>query len=175
KALQAKLERLMALMSRDGAVTLTEVVERMADIALTKLDPIERAGRAEKRAAKKLAATQPALGKVTQPATEMITRHSPSKINQPALGKVPTPIQRSRYIHATVRHAVYMRDGGLCVNCGSSSRVEVDHVIPFALGGESDLENLRLLCRSCNQRHAVVTYGQTTMGSYLREPAHIFH
>ncbi|MEK7357433.1 MAG: HNH endonuclease [Bdellovibrionota bacterium] len=41
---------------------------------------------------------------------------------------------------------------------------------PFALGGSNDLENLRLVCRSCNQRSAIEVYGAKKMESYLKEP-----
>lgn len=43
------------------------------------------------------------------------------------------------------------RDGFHCAICMSSeSDLQIDHVIPVAQGGDNDLDNLQLLCRSCN-------------------------
>ncbi len=90
--------------------------------------------------------------------------------------KKTAPVQKqcdtdSTYIHSATRHALYLRDNGQCGNCGSRRMIEIDHIVPRAMGGSSELENLRLLCRSCNQRHAIETYGARKMESFLREPS----
>jgi 5-methylcytosine-specific restriction endonuclease McrA len=51
-----------------------------------------------------------------------------------------------------LKRAVYDRDGGVCVECGSGFDLQYDHIIPFALGGATTYENLQLLCSECNQR-----------------------
>jgi hypothetical protein len=49
------------------------------------------------------------------------------------------------------RQEILARDGGKCVACGSSDRVQVDHKIPVSLGGaEFENENLQVLCRGCH-------------------------
>jgi hypothetical protein len=62
---------------------------------------------------------------------------------------------RKRVAGVGLRREIWKRDQGKCQKCGSRYSLEIDHVIPWALGGETSEENLRLLCRSCNQRRAM--------------------
>ena len=39
-----------------------------------------------------------------------------------------------------------------CACCGSTEDITIDHIIPLSKGGDDELNNLRLLCRSCNSR-----------------------
>ena len=64
-----------------------------------------------------------------------------------------------RYISQATKHAVWQRDGSRCCQCGSIHNLNLDHIHPVALGGTSSIENLRLLCFSCNQRQAIITFG----------------
>ena len=59
---------------------------------------------------------------------------------------------RTRYIPAVVKQAVWSRDGGKCVECGSKTDIQYDHEIPHSLGGANTVENIRLLCMRCNLR-----------------------
>lgn len=58
---------------------------------------------------------------------------------------------QSRYISQTTKKIVYTRDGGACKCCGSSVRLEYDHIVPYSCGGESKPYNIQLLCRKCNR------------------------
>ncbi|MDP3972417.1 MAG: HNH endonuclease [Candidatus Nanopelagicales bacterium] len=60
-----------------------------------------------------------------------------------------------RHIAASVRQFVWERDGGACVNCGATTELQFDHVIPLALGGGRDEDNLQILCGPCNRRKGV--------------------
>lgn len=45
-----------------------------------------------------------------------------------------------------------IRDGELCFYCKSKSEITVDHIVPLCDGGTGRLENLRLVCRGCNNK-----------------------
>lgn len=42
------------------------------------------------------------------------------------------------------------RDGGRCVDCGSTDDLEADHVVPRAQGGSNQLANLATRCHNCH-------------------------
>lgn len=47
---------------------------------------------------------------------------------------------------------VFERDEHKCKYCGSTKKLEIDHIVPLAKGGTNDLENLQILCKTCNSR-----------------------
>lgn len=57
-------------------------------------------------------------------------------------------------ITVALRHAVWKRDGGRCVVCGSREKLEFDHIIPISQGGSTTERNLELLCEICNRAKA---------------------
>ncbi len=64
------------------------------------------------------------------------------------LPKVDTP---RTPVDETTRRAIFMRDG-TCRWCGSGIAVTIDHIKPVVLGGTNEIENLQVLCHSCNSR-----------------------
>jgi len=82
----------------------------------------------------------------------------------------------SRHIPPAVRDRVYARDKGRCsfigadgTRCGSTWDLEMDHVIPFARGGDNSPGNLRLLCRKHNSYQAERAYGKEFMKNYFKK------
>lgn len=63
------------------------------------------------------------------------------------------PILRER-IPERVRHEVWRRDQGRCVDCSSRERLEFDHIIPLSRGGSNTARNLELRCEVCNRKKA---------------------
>ena len=49
------------------------------------------------------------------------------------------------------RQKVLGLDGERCLRCGSSRKLEMDHIVPQAADGGSCWKNLQTLCRPCNQ------------------------
>lgn len=64
-----------------------------------------------------------------------------------------------RFISRKTKHFVWKRDKGQCRCCGTKANLQYDHVQPIALGGGSEVENLRLLCFHCNQRADIRSFG----------------
>lgn len=62
----------------------------------------------------------------------------------------------SRHIPAAVKGAVWSRDSGRCAFAGNNGRcietgfLEFHHVVPYADGGETSVENVELRCRLCH-------------------------
>lgn len=50
------------------------------------------------------------------------------------------------------KHIVIEKDGGKCKKCKSSDNLTIDHIVPIKKGGRDNIENLQLLCRSCNSK-----------------------
>ncbi len=54
----------------------------------------------------------------------------------------------------SLRYDVMKRDGFKCVLCGvtakEGAKLHVDHILPIAKGGKTELSNLRTLCEDCN-------------------------
>ena len=56
-----------------------------------------------------------------------------------------------RLIPTAVKLAVWTRDKGRCVKCGSTDNLHFDHIIPYSKGGSSLVaENIQLLCARHN-------------------------
>jgi len=60
-------------------------------------------------------------------------------------------------VGAKLRAEVLKVGNYTCVNCGRSPAIhpglplEIDHIVPFSLGGNDDISNFQILCRDCNR------------------------
>ena len=77
------------------------------------------------------------------------------------------------HVPARVRREVWRRDGRRCQwplesggVCGSRSKLELDHVVPRALGGPSTVSNMRVVCRFHNLLAARRVFGDRWMGRF---------
>jgi hypothetical protein len=65
--------------------------------------------------------------------------------------EAPQELEHRRVIPPDVKLAVWKRDSGRCVTCGSADNLHFDHVLPFSKGGSSLVaENVQLLCARHN-------------------------
>ena len=83
----------------------------------------------------------------------------------------------SDHVPAAVEREVRKRDGDCCQwqlesggICGSRFQIQLDHIIPLALGGKSVLKNLRLLCAPHNKWAARQKLGHALMNRYCKDP-----
>jgi HNH endonuclease len=84
-----------------------------------------------------------------------------------SMGSAP----RTRHVAAAVAREVYLRDSPSGCSfrakdgrrCGARSFLELDHIEPWADGGESTSHNLRLRCRAHNQHAARARFGEQHM------------
>ena len=75
------------------------------------------------------------------------------------LGRQHVPAREVRArIPDVVRDVVYERDEHRCLICGTTHRLTLDHIVPFSMGGEDTIDNLRTLCGSCNSRRGAGRY-----------------
>jgi hypothetical protein len=88
----------------------------------------------------------------------------------------PASLPKSRYVPRKVLREVFARDAGQCTfvspegrRCSAREFLEVHHHEPFARGGATTVDNLRLSCRAHNQYLAELDYGRGYMGEKIRE------
>ena len=76
--------------------------------------------------------------------------------NQSANSKRVKKRKTTRDINMRLRFRVLQRDNFKCCACGASPakdptiELHVDHIIPWAKGGETEIDNLQTLCSVCN-------------------------
>ncbi len=120
------------------------------------------------------------------PANEMAPPHPKPPFNPGTLVKTAPHIsvdspkklskKHARYIPVGVKTQVHRRDQGRCSyvdpetqrQCAARNFLHIDHIRPLALGGETSVENCRLLCAAHNQLAAIQKLGAQVMQTHLR-------
>jgi hypothetical protein len=134
-----KLERVKELAAhRLKTGSWAEVLDLMADQAIKVLDP--------------------AFRRIASPAPEL--KNGARK-----------QASSSRYIPKALKRSVFERAEGQCEfmderserRCSCRSFLQVDHIVPLALGGTTSSGNLRILCQAHNQWAALQSFGRAKM------------
>lgn len=69
-----------------------------------------------------------------------------------------------------IKKALLERDGKICSICGTKldfDNIIVDHIFPRGLGGGDDLNNLRLVCKSCNSKYVNRAFNAYEFEKYI--------
>jgi hypothetical protein len=130
KTLKAKLDRAQELLRFQGANDLPSVIDRAITMLLADVE--------KKR-----------FGKTAKPR------------------EVKAANTNSRRVPNAMKRAVCERDQNQCTyedesgrRCSERATLEYDHIKPFARGGQTTLDNLRLRCRAHNLLAAEVMFGK---------------
>jgi hypothetical protein len=83
---------------------------------------------------------------------ELIRLGAEASLSEGATTAAESPSRQA--IPERVRHEVWRRDQGRCVDCGSRERLEFDHIVPVAKGGANTARNIELRCEPCNRKKA---------------------
>lgn len=156
-SLKAKLESVRSLLGPKGAtMNYAELFEAMADVSAVALTA-KRFGKKRTEAA----SSTPTKDSATV-ATEAMSQ---TEVCAEEALLASTEVKKSasqhqRYIPKEAAFYVWQRDKGACTNCGNKRNLNYDHVRPIACGGESTIDNLRLLCFACNQRASIKFSGK---------------
>jgi 5-methylcytosine-specific restriction endonuclease McrA len=59
------------------------------------------------------------------------------------------------YIPPVVRRKVWIRNKGQCTACGSRKDLQYDYILAISEGGNNTLDNLQLLCKTCDREKSV--------------------
>lgn len=157
-----KIEKLKGLLAHSHPqISMAELLDKLCDLGLKKFDPTMKVKNESKP---KTVHDREYAAQESLPAPARVERDTALK---PEVRADLTHHKRSN-ISSAVRQEVWFKAKGQCQNCGSKHALQIDHVRPVALGGGNHLENLRLLCRSCNQRAAIQVFGQDKMTTFLK-------
>lgn len=95
-------------------------------------------------------------------AATAIEKVEKQKFKQTSRPRSLSPEKVKRTPGTAIKREVYHRDKK-CVQCGGLHHLNYDHRRPWALGGETSIENMRLLCFNCNQRARISVFGALTI------------
>lgn len=160
------LTELKSLFShKNPFMNYSELIKEIAPLALETLR-------------KKRSQVAPTAQRVATPKSNLSSElESPSRNNLNYTAESQFASRQSRYIPKPIEKAVWTRDQSRCSfqapltkrKCGSYFQVQVDHIVPLAAGGQTELTNLRLLCRQHNLLSAVQWFGKEKIDTHIKE------
>jgi hypothetical protein len=143
------IAKIRALWGHHGALTYSELIQRMAELVLKKIDP-----------------AQPTKPNKSPGAREV--RIQDVQISGVSAGFDLTPppefvTPKTRAIPKSAQRQIWQRDAGRCTHlfsnsgtrCESRFALEIDPIIPWSRGGSHEPQNLRLLCRAHHQQRTL--------------------
>lgn len=68
----------------------------------------------------------------------------------PIILEIREPVVLRTSIPKRLREEVLEKYGRKCVICGSIEKLQIDHITPATAGGKNVLDNLQVLCQTCN-------------------------
>lgn len=171
-----------ALSHSDPAADVETVLEAGLDLILARQAKRRAQVRRPRRSKVQAAIVEVGPGEAAPTATggapevtatgEQVEGPTPGEAGGPV---VPPADAASAGVPAEVRRAVWERDQARCQwrmdgggICGSTHRLELDHVLPRAKGGPSTLANLRILCERHNKLAARLAFGEAWMARYRK-------
>jgi hypothetical protein len=111
--------------------------------------------------------------KVHKDAKQSTARIKPARSSRS--GNTARSSDHTRHIPQSIRDKIFERDGGRCsyigkdgTRCNSDWNLQIDHIVPYAKGGDSSPDNLRLLCAKHNRLAAEREYGRKHMDRFCR-------
>jgi hypothetical protein len=170
------LKKFQKIKELDGHIlsnpSYLEFFHRIADLVIKELDPSLRS-----RSSKTSSQASPA--EITKPIAT--PKNSPKLTTPPAeltsanlFDGDQEAAQNSRYIPSELKRQIWKRDDGRCQfisadgkTCGSRFALEIDHIVPVAWDGKTELKNLQLLCRTHNCFKALSQLGPAVMQSHI--------
>jgi 5-methylcytosine-specific restriction protein A len=73
-------------------------------------------------------------------------------IKRKSQAKIHATLRKVGYVTTEVRIDIYRKHNFMCNECGSTKNRTIDHIVPISRGGKTTLDNLQLLCASCNAK-----------------------
>ena len=171
--MMADLNRIRELLSHaDPNMSCTEVFARSMKALLRKIDPEKHSAtsapkpRSENEMRKPKTEKSESNANIGEPTADIHERNpdigeSTADINSATNSETKTPKSSpdARLAKGVVRRIVINGDQGRCTyrdpetgrRCNSRHLTQVDHIEPWSRGGKTEVEKLRVLCRSHNQ------------------------
>jgi 5-methylcytosine-specific restriction endonuclease McrA len=167
EALVAKFEQAkMLLCGRNSDLSFADVLDVLVTEFLDRRSPVARKQRRDAKKRDKQVHTPTSGSRAS--ARVAAGNKKDQHVHTPSSGSKTT-----RHIPAAVRDDVFARDGGQCTfvapdgtRCQARRGLEIDHIVPLAVDGTHDPDNLRLLCAAHNLRAAERTLGAHVMAPF---------